>query len=434
MPHTLSQMIDTIAEWGRSYLDAPGRKHSLKSAKNLCRTLLVRRGEASGTALAKEIVTAFSDMSQERKIAFLEMLATDFAPDPNDILKAAADYIKNQDFRSLNDLGKVIESPNQDLLRMINIAPGGTAAIITMRKILLKELKSRPLLEAVEADMLHLLTAWFNRGFLQFRQIDWHTPAVVLEKLIAYEAVHEIKGWRDLRRRLAEDRSCFAFFHPALPHEPLIFVEVAFTKGIATKIQPLLNQKKPKSKAAVADTAIFYSISNCQEGLKGISFGNFLIKQVVDSISKELPNIKTFCTLSPIPGFRKWVEANYLNHESKILTEEETKLLAKSNWHHKKTTREKLKRKIVQLCAQYLTQEKRKNRPIDPVTRFHLGNGAEIENVNWGADVSERGLDQSLGLMANYRYNPTRIVSNHESYINEGKIVVSSKVKKLLDN
>lgn len=428
----MGQMFDKIADLGKSYLDIPYKKHSIKSIKELCETLLERKGEASGTALAKQIVDYYNSLNDDEKIRFLHMITGKFAPDPNEIFDAAQQYTKSQDFSSLQNLSRSIESPRLELIRLINYAPGGMAAIIDMRKRVLKQLKENRDLLPLEADLFHLLSAWFNRGFLQFQQINWDTPAVILEKLIDYEAVHEIKGWNDLRRRLADDRICFAFFHPALPNDPLIFVQVAFTKGIAKEIHPLLALEGNNTSKNSPNTAIFYSISNCQEGLKGISFGNFLIKQVVDYISKEMPEIKTFSTLSPVPKFRKWLEKYHLKRENCLLDEEERDLISQPKWFEDEEIRNRLKKSLTRICAFYLTQEKKRNQPYDPVTRFHLGNGAEIENINWEADLSERGLFQSAGIMVNYKYVPSRIVSNHEAYVDEGKICVSSKVKKLM--
>ncbi len=429
----MDHMIRTITDLGKSYIDFPIKKQSLKSIKQLCQTLLVRKGEASGTALAKEIVDAFFLMNLSEKMEFLEMLTSDFDPDPLEIKKAAQHYVKNQDFSSLQKLSTAIDSPRMNLLRMINFAPGGISAIIHMRELVLYDLKKRKTLLPLEADLFHLLSSWFNRGFLDFQQINWDTPAVILEKIIAYEAVHEIKGWQDLRRRLAKDRSCFAFFHPALHHEPLIFVQVAFTRGIAGKIQPLLSQQEEDALKDTADTAIFYSISNAQRGLKGISFGNFLIKQVVDHISGEMPKIKTFCTLSPVPKFKKWFEEFYCKRNDSILSENELSLVSKEEWYRDAEIRNQVKKTLIHLCAIYLTQEKKGTQPYDPVTRFHLGNGAEIENINWEADLSEHGLLSSFGLMVNYKYTPSRIVTNHEAYVNEGSISISSRVKKMLE-
>jgi len=428
----MNQMLEVIAELGRNYLDLTGKKHSLKSIEELCRTLLNRRGEASGTALAKEIVDSVTRMTPAAKGEFLMMLAEKFAPDAEKISNAARSYLAQPDHKTLYDLSRAVETPRLELLRLLNIAPGGTSAIINMREILLRDYKNDSRLAPLEYDLLHLLSSWFNRGFLQFERIDWNTPAVILEKLIAYEAVHEIKGWRDLRRRLEEDRRCFAFFHPALPNDPLIFVEVAYTRGIATKIQPLISQKKAEATIEVPDTAIFYSISNCQDGLKGISFGNFLIKQVVDFICNETPGITHFCTLSPIPSFNKWLHEDYLGREKSIFSKGEFKLLTDKDWFMDASVRRLLKSKLSKLCAQFLCQERKRGRPYDPVTRFHLGNGAEIEKINWEADLSWRGLQQSAGLMVNYRYNPVRIISNHEAFVNEGRIAVSARVKRML--
>jgi len=428
----MNQMLEVVADLGRTYLENPRKKYSLASIEEMCRTLLSRRGEASGTALAKEIVDAFNKMNPVAKTDFLMMLTENFSPDPEVISAAAKAYLKKPDIETLNNLSHAVETPRLDLLRLLNIAPGGTSAIVHMREFLLKEIKKNKIFWPLDSDLIHVLTSWFNRGFLQFERIDWNTPAVILEKLITHEAVHEIKGWPDLRRRLAEDRRCFAFFHPALPNEPLIFVEVAFSKGVASHIEPLISLKKTDTEEAVPDTAIFYSISNCQDGLKGISFGNFLIKQVVDSIKSEMPHIKNYCTLSPIPNFLKWMNKDYLKRESIVFSKSERKLLEKEDWFNDDKIRQTLKSKLVLLCARYLGQEKKRNRPFDPVTRFHLGNGAEIEKINWEADLSLRGLSQSAGLMVNYRYNPSKIVFNHESYVNDGRIAVSSRVKKMI--
>ena len=432
-PAWMDFMIKTLSEWGRSYLEKPARKHTVRSVRQLCSTLLQRKGEASGTALAKEIVDAFSGMNEEEKLGFLEMLTEEFAPDTETVNKAVSNYLENPGFESMHYLSRALESQRIDLIRMLNFAPGGIKAIIQMRELVLDDLKKRDTLLPLEADLFHLLSAWFNRGFLDFQQINWDTPAAILEKIIAYEAVHEIKDWKDLRRRLAEDRSCFAFFHPALHNEPLIFVQVAYTRGIARRIQPLFNEPVTDIDQNQADTAIFYSISNAQYGLKGISFGNFLIKQVVDHISGELPQIKTFSTLSPIPKFRSWLERDYIKRENTLLSEREIADLSLPDWQRNEEIRNRLKTTLIKLCAHYLVLEKKRQQPYDPVTRFHLGNGAEIENINWDADLSDHGLEQSAGLMVNYRYIPAHIVANHEAYVDEGKICCSAKVKKLLE-
>jgi len=387
-------------------------------------------GEASGTALAQEIVALFRAMSAEERIEFLDILAHRWTPDAERAKRAAEAYLKTPDTTALMALRTAVDSPRQELLRRINMAPGGTAAIVKMREVILGALDKRPEWRPLESDLHHLLTSWFNRGFLEFARIDWRTPAVVLEKLFEYEAVHEIRGWDDLRRRLAEDRRCFAFFHPALPDEPLIFVEVALTRGMADKIGPLIEPATDGAGAEPPNTAVFYSINACQDGLTGISFGDLLIKQVVDALSSELPRVRTFCTLSPIPGFRRWLERALADAE--FLTAEERQTLADPRWAESEPTRRKLQKPLMQLCARYLAQEKRNNRPIDPVARFHLGNGAAIERINWAGDLSEKGIAQSAGMMVNYKYDSDDIVENHEAYVREGKVAVSSAVRSLL--
>jgi malonyl-CoA decarboxylase len=387
-------------------------------------------GEASGTALAQEVVALFRAMDADERVAFLDILANRWTPDVDKVKRAAESYLKSPEPDALIALQTAAESPRQELLRRINMAPGGTAAIVKMREVILASLDKSPQWRALESDLRHLLTSWFNRGFLEFARIDWRTPAVVLEKLFEYEAVHEIRGWDDLRRRLAEDRRCFAFFHPALPDEPLIFVEVALTRGMADKIGPLLEPPAEGAEKEPPNTAVFYSINACQDGLTGISFGDLLIKQVVDALSSELPRVRTFCTLSPIPGFRRWLERSLPDAE--FLSAEDRQALADTRWAESEITRRKLQKPLMQLCARYLAQEKRNNRPIDPVARFHLGNGASIERINWAADLSEKGIAQSAGMMVNYMYDADEIVENHEAYVREGKVALSSTVRGFL--
>ena len=303
-----------------------------------------------------------------------------------------------------------------------------------MRQLILPQLRAHPELKPFEHDLKHLLASWFNRGFLQFEQIDWRTPAVILEKLIAYEAVHEIQGWDDLRRRLADDRRCFGFFHPALPDEPLIFVEVALTRGLAGEIHTLIDTAPDTDKKEQPDTAIFYSISNCQTGLAGISFGNFLIKQVADAVKKEFPGITQFATLSPIPGFRKWLDDVLVRDTPDGLSEDDIDLLNRSDWRDNELIRQPLKPALMNLCARYLIEEKRNGRPLDPVARFHLGNGASVERLNWAADMSDKGIEQSTGMMVNYLYDSDQIVRNHEAYVRDGIVAASSAVTKLAKN
>ncbi|MEM7428385.1 MAG: malonyl-CoA decarboxylase, partial [Pseudomonadota bacterium] len=327
-------------------------------------------------------------------------------------------------------LQKSVESPRQEFFRRLNLAPGGTAEIVGMRKALLGRLKDHPELKAVDDDLAHLFGSWFNRGFLVMRRIDWNTPASVLEKIIAYEAVHEIQGWDDLKRRLdPADRRCYGFFHPSLVDEPLIFVEVALTRDIPGSIHALIDQDE-QEEAEAPRTAVFYSISNCQRGLAGISFGNFLIKQVANDLSREIESLKTFVTLSPIPGFMRWLTKTRAEER---LSDRELALLDHANWHKKKDAAARLSPVLQSLAAQYFLEEKRADgKPVDPVARFHLGNGARLERINWLGDLSERGLGQSAGMMVNYLYDLSDIERNHEAFAEQGIIASSSAVQKLL--
>jgi malonyl-CoA decarboxylase len=286
----------------------------------------------------------------------------------------------------------------------------------------------------LDADLKHLLASWFNRGFLELRRIDWQSPAAVLEKLIAYEAVHEIKGWDDLRRRLAPDRRCFAFFHPALPGEPLIFVEVALVQGLATSMPPLLSQDvdedAARTQAANADTAIFYSISNCQEGLRGVSFGNFLIKQVVEELQAEFPQLKQSSTLSPVPGFRRWFTQRLADGSAPDAAL--SSQIAHDDWWNDPKQSEMLRADLMRLCATYLTQRPSPGNRIDPVARFHLGNGARLERINWLGNTAPRGIEESFGIMVNYLYDHDSIEANHEAFVHDGTIARSADVDALL--
>ncbi len=428
---SVSSMLSALVELGRHYLDRPGQSGSVASIVEQCRDLVSARGEASGTALASEIVERCEALDEDKSLELLIELNRAFSLDEKVLQAAARAYADEPSNEAYLTLSAATEAPRQELFRRLNMAPSGTESIVKMRARLLAALAGHPQLAPLERDLKLLLSSWFNRGFLMFEQIDWRTPAVILEKLIQYEAVHEIAGWDDLRRRLEADRRCFAFFHPALPDEPLIFVQVALTNGLAGQIQDLLAESPKYGKDGRADTAIFYSISNCQEGLAGISFGNFLIKQVVDAVQRELPHVKRFATLSPIPGFRKWLDHKLMCETPEFLTEDELELLHLSGWRKNDVMRQQLKAALMRLCAIYLIEEKRKSRPLDSVARFHLGNGASIERLHWMADLSDKGLDQSVGMMVNYLYDSHEIVSNHEAYVREGKIAVSSAVARL---
>ena len=276
---------------------------------SLCQELLSHRGEVSGARLAAEAIRMYRSLDTPETETFFDQLVAKFSADMTSAQAAAGHFQQNPSLPSFLKLQHAVESPRQELFRRWNIASGGTATLLAMRKRLLGTLRAHPGRSGIDTDLLHLFRSWFNRGFLVLQRIDWRTPAVILERLIDYEAVHQIQGWQDLRRRLESDRRCFAFFHPALPEEPLIFIEVALTRGISAEVQPLIDPRSPVDDPSRADTAIFYSITNCQEGLRGVSFGNVLIKQMVDDLGGEFRRVRTFATLSPIPGFREWLVA-----------------------------------------------------------------------------------------------------------------------------
>lgn len=436
---SLGQLWHSVADRGREILARRRDEREVRSIGNLCRDLMSERGEASGVALAREVVEHFEGMDKGQRLAFFEFLDSEFSPDSERIAGAAAAYLDSQDAATLLALSRAVESPRQELVRRINLAPNGTAAIVSMRASILPLLKRRPGLARVDADIRHVLRSWFNRGFLELRRIDWNTPAALLEKLIEHEAVHEIRGWPDMRRRLDEDRRCFAFFHPALPDEPLIFVEVALLDGLADSIESLLALEDGPRNAERANTAIFYSINNCQDGLRGISFGNFLIKQVVFDLVQEQPRLKTFATLSPIPGFRRWldgvIEAGEAPAEAPVRLPADADDLAAlaplqgAGWHRDAETAESLREPLLRLCARYLLEAKEGREPLDRVARFHLGNGARIERLNWLGDPSKKGLKQSAGIMVNYAYLPSQIEKNHEAYVKNGRVAAAASVR-----
>jgi len=440
VPTAFNKVFRSIAERGRMLLSPRlraviARRDRVARLGELCHALLAEHGEPSSAALAMEALAVYARLDDAGRAEFFDLLAREFAPDPDTVMRAIDAYRAAPNAGTLAALEHAVEPPRQELFRRLNMAPGGTATLVAIRGHILAVLKGRPDLEPVERDLAHLLRSWFNRGFITLQRIDWHTPAHVLEKLIRYEAVHEINGWDDLRRRLAADRRCFAFFHPSLPDEPLIFVEVALVKGLASSVQPLLDPAREVMVPERADTAIFYSISDCQPGLHGISFGNFLIKQVAAELESELRKVKTFATLSPVPGFRAWLDANL---QEITLLEGGMKVAAWLEKNRGQAARrsvlpgDELREPLLQLCAHYLMRAQRKDqRPADPVARFHLRNGARLERINWAADTSPRGVSQSAGIMVNYLYELDEVERNHEAYVNEGRVTVSRRVETL---
>ena len=405
--------------WGAAER-ATGSGGARKAIAN-CRALLSERGEAAGTALARQALDACLALEGDEREALFDALTRDFSPEPERVGKAADAYRREPGPGTLIRLQETAEPPRQELFRRLNMAPGGTAAVVELRRRLLRGLRAHPEWAALDFDLLHLLRSWFNRGFLVLERIDWRTSAMVLEKLIAYEAVHEIKGWPDLHRRLETDRRCFAFFHPALPDEPLIFIEVALARGMSSRVQPLLEVDAPVGNPDEARCAVFYSITNCQEGLRGISFGNFLIKQVAVELQRELPHLRSFATLSPLPGFRQWVERQDV---------EGIEALARPGWQQSGKS-DPLPMLLQQLCAYYLLHAKQGSQPLDPVARFHLGNGARLERINWLGDTSDHGIARSAGMMVNYVYRLDEVERNHELFVNENRVIASREVEHL---
>lgn len=425
----MQRVLSSIADRGRTFLGSLSRS----PIDQLCQDLVSERGEASGTAIAREITDRYRDLTAARRLRFFEgLLNPAWLADPEAVLMLAQKYHASPGPAELSRLFVAAEPRRQELFRRINISPRGTETIVNMRRDLIGLLGEHPALEPINVDLAHLLASWFNRGFLELRRIDWRTPALILEKLIAHEAVHEIHGWDDLRRRLGSDRRCFAFFHPALPEEPLIFVEIALTQGIATAIQPLIDVHIEPRDIAKADTAVFYSINNCLDGLRNISFGAFLIKQVVQELEAEGLRLKNFVTLSPVPRFREWLaQQDPLTPELEPLLRLNERALAKTLTEM--TAADPRRDALRRACALCLTLRRQNGRATDSVAAFHLSNGASIERINWLGDVSEKGLRQSFGLMVNYAYRPPGIERNHEQYVKQGRIAVSDEVRKLLE-
>ena len=410
-----------IGGGGRSGIDR--RTEDLLS---LCSALLAESGEYTSTALARDALAAYQALDERTRAEFFDVLARDYGVPVQLVSRAAASYQADPSAENLMRLQQAVDSPRQEFFRRLNMAPGGTAALVDMRREVLKGVRAHPEWKLIDTDLLHLLRSWFNRGFLRLERIDWHTSAMVLEKLIQYEAVHAIQGWRDLRRRLEADRRCFAFFHPQLPDEPIIFIEVALTHGMSAQVQPLIDIRSPVGDAAEADCAMFYSITNCQEGLRGISFGNQLIKQVAEDLKREFPHLRRFATLSPIPGFRRWLESAPLEGEDKALIAR----LEDPAWHLGEIP-EALEKLLMRLCAYYLLKAKHGVEPLEPVARFHLGNGAALERLNWMGDSSESGMQRSAGMMVNYAYWLDEVEKNHEHYFRDHEIVASPAVERL---
>jgi malonyl-CoA decarboxylase len=394
--------------------------------------LLANTSETASIALAELAVRRYRDLKPAERTEFLTFLLRALGPSRAAVDRAIDDYRVEQSEVSLTRLFQAVEPARQALFRAINMAPGGTETVMSMRSDVLAILGEHPELAPVEADLFHVLSSWFNRGFIVLERIDWRSPGAVLERLIEYEAVHEIMGWDDLRRRLEADRRCFGFFHPAVADEPLIFIEVALTQGLASSIQQLLVPRRPDDEEQSADTATFYSITNCQAGLRGIQLGNFLISQVARKLAAELPQLTTFATLSPVPGFARWLDGMRRADAFPAADREVLAALDDPTWPENPVSAQALEPILLRACAHYLVNVKHGMQPADPVARFHLRNGARFDRINWLGDTSFSGLRQSYGLMVNYVYDEAQIDQNHEAHLHTGVVVHGDAIRALL--
>lgn len=437
----VGDMLQTIAERGRRLLQLNGHGSGvadrLRDVETMCETLLSSRGEASGMALARLILDHWEGFDQRERRDFMGMLLARFGPDTARLERAIDAYRADPTPAALLELHMAAEPRRQELVRRLNLAPGGIGTLVRMREALLGLKAEAPEFDVVDADFAHLFGSWFNRGFLVLRPISWSTPADILEKIIRYEAVHHIGSWEELRLRLApEDRRCFAFFHPQLADDPLIFVEVALSKDIPSGIADILTDGRAPIRAHEATTAVFYSISNCQKGLRGVSFGNFLIKQVVEDLRRELPRLGTFATLSPAPGFAEWLAGERRAEAPDVLSVEDRQTLQALDdpkWAERPASVSAVRPILTAAAAWYfLGARNRKGQLVDPVARFHLGNGARLEKINFLADRSPRAMRDAHGLMVNYLYKLDDIEANHEAFADRGEVVASGAVRRLL--
>lgn len=446
------RFLERIADRGRELLHLRSGHAPLDEIGNLCRALLSGRGEASGTALSREVLRLYEAMNRDERRAFFQLLLHEFGPSPRAVRHAAEDYLRSETAEALQRLGAVVEPPRQELFRRINRAPRGTAALVAMRAELLAFAREDASLKPVDADLRHLLASWFNRGFLRLDRIDWHSPADVLEKLIGYDMVQAVKGWDDLHRRLARDRRCFAFFHPALPDEPLIFVEIALVQGMAAEAPPLLAPDAPVLNPAQADTAMFISLNSTQKGLRGLSFGNLLLKQVLEELQEELPHLKVFATLSPMPGFAATLKAAARGESDDFTRERLDAVLADFREplcraaaveqpiealftllnQIESAPRNVLAAPLERLALAYIGMLETTGKAYDPVANFHLSNGARLERVNPFADMSAARIAESFGVMVNYRYEPDDVLDNHEAFVGKGRVAVAAPLKRTL--
>ena len=432
----LNELLTAVAERGRALIEPRReRRDGSRTLPTLVAALLSERGEASGAAIAADILATYRGLDAGGRASAFRLMRDELGADPDALRAAAHAYLEAPTESAAGVLYDAATPRRLELLRRLNLAPGGTRALVEMRADLLAEFAADRSLGGVDRDFERLFDVWFNRGFLVLRRIDWSSPASVLSQIIAYEAVHEIHDWDDLRRRIdPPDRRCYAFFHPALVDEPLIFVEVALTRAIPEAIGPILAAERETVPPGEATTAVFYSISNCQVGLRGVSFGSFLLKQVVEDLARDLPGLKTFVTLSPVPGFAGWLDAVAADpdHPLAAPAERAVMALAEPDWHLALEAAA-LGKTLLPLAAHYFLRERGPGgRPLDPVARFHLGNGARLERLDWLGDPTPKGLEQSHGLMVNYLYERSEIEANHEAYARTGKVAAAPGVSRLL--
>ena len=431
----LRQIISSIADAGKQLFNKKDiKKNDLDSILSLCDDLISNKGAAFGITVARDITELYQTLSIENKILFFKSINEKYRPSFTKVNEAIDVYKNSQNEKTLSDLFKVSEGKRRELFMRMNMAPNGTSIIVSLREDLLKILKENKDLVSLDEDLKHLFKSWFNPGFLKLKKITWDTKAAILEKIIKYERVHHMKDMNELKRRLGEDRRFFSYFHPALEDEPIIFVQVALTNGLGRSIQEITKQSSGDEKKY--DTATFYSISNCQEGLSRVTLGNFLIKRVVYEIQEELPHIKNFGTLSPIPGFVDWfsyleeskiknILGNIKNQDVMFLKSKDLKIGDKRIIDNKEA--------IIKLVSHYIVNEKNSDGlPVNDVSRFHLGNGAIVEDIIINANISDIGFKRSFGVMVNYLYELKNIEKNHEEYMNKKKVILSDKLKKYL--
>ncbi len=451
MSRSLDKMREIVASaTGRK--DEPSEKTLERIRRQLHECAEGRGGEVSTRQRAARLADTYLGLDDAGRHAFLRIIALEFGPEPKRIARAHEAYQAAvgtpHQWDAEAQLRAAMRSARIRILTQFNAIPQGVKFLVDLRADLLRFLPGDKELQSLDRELEARLSAWFDVGFLELARITWHSPAALLEKLVEYEAVHEIRSWTDLKNRLDSDRRCYGFFHPRMPLEPLIFVEVALVEELADNVQQLLDEHAPVLDASRASTAIFYSISNTQSGLRGVSFGNFLLKRVVDDLKRDFPKLKTFATLSPIPGLARWAS----KHPAEVaaaFTDADWKRLAaagvdgpesprlrevlggKAGWQDDEALARALQAPLSRVAADYLLNARREGKPADPVARFHLGNGARVERLNWLADTSAKGLEQSWGLMVNYLYDPDRIEDNLESFASEGRIDAATAVKRL---